>query len=47
VQKLTRHSPDEQKVYSVQAQVVLAFMEAGIPPQKLDCSALRELLEES
>lgn len=37
--------PEEQKVY--RARVVLAFMEAGIPLSKLDCPALRELLEES
>ena len=28
-------------------QVVLAFMEVGIPLSKLDCTALRELLEKS
>lgn len=37
--------PEEQKVY--RARVVLAFMEAWIPLSKLDCPALRELLEES
>ena len=37
--------PEEQKVY--RARVVLAFMETGIPLSKLDCPALRELLEES
>ena len=37
--------PEEQKVY--RARVVYAFMEAGIPLSKLDCPALRELLEES
>ena len=37
--------PEEQTVY--RARVVLAFMEAGIPLSKVDCPALRELLEES
>ena len=37
--------PEEQKVY--RAKVVFAFMEAGIPLSKLDCPALRELLEDS
>lgn len=40
-----RKGAEEQKVY--RARVVLAFMEAGIPLSKLDCPALRELLEES
>ena len=37
--------PEEQKVY--RAKVVFAFMEAGIPLSKLDCPALREILEDS
>ena len=36
---------EDQKVY--RAKVVLAFMAAGIPLSKLDCPALRELLEEN
>ena len=37
--------PEDQKVY--RAKVVLAFMAAGIALSKLDCPALRELLEEN
>ena len=37
--------PEDQKVY--RAKVVIAFMAAGIALSKLDCPALRELLEEN
>ena len=45
IKKLTVKGRLSQRMY--RARVVLAFMEAGIPPAKLDCPALRELLEES
>ena len=37
--------PEPQKVY--RNRVVKVVMEAGIPPSKLDCPELRDLLKEN